>query len=59
MAPVELSDSVDTALLISAAAAAAGGVISFLTVRSGAVVAPTLQGAEQPCLDPCRANMAA
>jgi MFS family permease len=59
MAPVELSDSVDAALLISAAAAAVGGVISFLSVRTGAEVAPTLQGAEQPCLDPCRAKMAA
>jgi EmrB/QacA subfamily drug resistance transporter len=52
-----LSDAVDEALWWSAAVAAAGGVIAFLTVRVGVAVAPTPQPSVlQPCHDPCRAG---
>jgi EmrB/QacA subfamily drug resistance transporter len=54
--PDELTDKVHTALIWSAAIAAVGGVVAFLTVRTGRTVQPTIQVAvNQPCSDPCRA----
>jgi EmrB/QacA subfamily drug resistance transporter len=54
--PGELTDKVHTALIWSAAVAAVGGVVAFLTVRTGRTVQPTIQVAvNQPCADPCRA----
>jgi EmrB/QacA subfamily drug resistance transporter len=52
----ELTDTVHTALLWSAALAVVGGFVAFVTVRKGLEVHPTaLPGMLQPCSDPCRA----
>ncbi len=41
------------AMVVSATAAAAGGLVAFATIRSSLGVAPTLHPATQPCQDPC------
>jgi EmrB/QacA subfamily drug resistance transporter len=48
-----LDSGVDDALLVAAALAVLGGVISFLTVRTVARVKATTQPALHPCGDPC------
>jgi len=45
------------AMVVSAAIAAVGGAIAFLTIHSALEVAPTIQSAlQQPCHDPCLAE---
>lgn len=45
------------AMVVSAAIAAVGGAIAFLTIHSAVEVAPTIQAAlQQPCHDPCLAE---
>jgi EmrB/QacA subfamily drug resistance transporter len=51
-----LDDGVDRALLVSAALAAAGGLIALATVRRGASVATPTQPMAQPCGAPCLAD---
>jgi hypothetical protein len=53
--PATIDDGFATAMWISGIAAVVGGVIAFLTIRTAARVAPTVQPAVfQSCLDPCR-----
>jgi EmrB/QacA subfamily drug resistance transporter len=53
--PEQLTDKVHTAFMWSAVVAVLGGIIAFLTVRTGRSVDPTYQPAlSQPCADPCR-----
>ena len=53
--PAALDAAVDDAMVLCAILALAGGVVSFLTIRTGDQVAtptqPTVAG--QPCGDPC------
>jgi len=52
--PSSLSSGFGTAMSVCAATCAAGGVIAFVTVRSGAKVAVVTQASHiQPCSDPC------
>jgi EmrB/QacA subfamily drug resistance transporter len=52
--PSTLSSGFATAMRVCAAACAGGGVIAFVTVRSGAKVAAVTQASHiQPCNDPC------
>ena len=60
LGPEALTDAVHTALRWSAVIAMLGGVIAFVTVRSGRAVRPTVVPAiAHPCGDPCRAETAA
>jgi EmrB/QacA subfamily drug resistance transporter len=55
--PAELTDKVQLALAWSAVIAALGGIIAFLTVRTGRTVEPTIAAElAHPCTDPCRTH---
>jgi EmrB/QacA subfamily drug resistance transporter len=56
--PQAFSDRVSTALHVCAVLAAAGALVSWLTVRGQVTVVPTVQAdVGQPCHDPCRAQI--
>jgi EmrB/QacA subfamily drug resistance transporter len=57
LSPTSFTDHVATAMYISAALAALGGVIAFFTVRTQALVRTTTAvSVLQPCNDPCLAE---
>jgi EmrB/QacA subfamily drug resistance transporter len=53
---LEQTDAFRMAMRISAVVAALGGLVAWVTVRSGRKVQPTMSNLMQPCLDPCRAE---